>query len=591
MAFGKTCARGVALVLATIGLEAPLAAGRGLAGERKGSLRSGVDVEAWQQELNEAMGEALGCGGQVSEERLSAIERALLPIWRALPKTSEGRAERRSLRYLVHRHFSRASQLHIRGFEPTRALNASGWSDADILSQRVPAFVESVLASKHRTERGFDLRDAALVVATLDQLIFDAESALLEKVYSQQRWSVKASLDTSALGGILESYMVHWMMGNDSASIRALLSNRSLLESAFPHWGELAVFTRGERAAVDFRRQRAPTQAARAGLSRPGHNGLSSGYSFEDAHSIVGGITRSFGSYWESECSSMKSALVAMDTHHTGRVPMSKFYGTGMGEDWRFGESESYLRELGALDESSALLGKQVIIPNYIQAASNCIVSAPHYLVCCTNDCEEILGEIEQAVGAPVAEPAVLLEIVGNMSSHTDLDSEEVMVRLGSGSGSLTAQLEQIAATHGGQVPLHGRLFAQWLHYAFPRECPFPHKAGDASALTPAEFGRGFVASESEMKMHTSANASSPMNVTMGREELQWMSQWSEEEELIADYRASGLSARWGSVGSLAWRLGALLVVGGLVGALGLGGRKGVAGSVLLPTHSKSHYV
>jgi hypothetical protein len=57
----------------------------------------------------------------------------------------------------------------------------------------------------------------------------------------------------------------------------------------------------------------------------------------------------------------------------TGRVPLSKFYGKSITDaEWRFGESESYLRERGALDETSARLGQQVIIPNYIQGASNC---------------------------------------------------------------------------------------------------------------------------------------------------------------------------------------------------------------------------
>ncbi|OLP24478.1 hypothetical protein AK812_SmicGene48940, partial [Symbiodinium microadriaticum] len=31
--------------------------------------------------------------------------------------------------------------------------------------------------------------------------------------------------------------------------------------------------------------------------------------------------------------------------------------------------------------------------------------------------------------------------------------------------------------------PLHGRLFAQWMHYAFPHECPYPQIAEDASVL------------------------------------------------------------------------------------------------------------
>merc|ERR1719291_635717 len=112
----------------------------------------------------------------------------------------------------------------------------------------------------------------------------------------------------------------------------------------------------------------------------------------------------------------MKAQLIAMDTHHTGRVLLSKFYGTSLDTEWRFGESEPYLRDLGALDESS-WRGKQVIIPNYIQAASNCIVSSRHYRVCCANDCEDLLGEIEAKIGAPTAEPETILGIVGNLTS------------------------------------------------------------------------------------------------------------------------------------------------------------------------------
>ena len=96
---------------------------------------------------------------------------------------------------------------------------------------------------------------------------------------------------------------------------------------------------------------------------------MSQRYSFHDAHEIVGGITQNFASFWESECTSMKDQLVAMDAHKTGRVPLSKFYGTGLDADWRFAESEAYLRDLGALDETSAWRGKQVIVANYIQAS------------------------------------------------------------------------------------------------------------------------------------------------------------------------------------------------------------------------------
>jgi len=95
----------------------------------------------------------------------------------------------------------------------------------------------------------------------------------------------------------------------------------------------------------------------------------------------------------------------------------------------------------------------------------------------------------------------------------------------------MRSQLREIAkASPGGMVPLHGRLFAQWLHYAFPRECPFPHKAGETVALSPLEFGDQYAASEDEMSTIAAAKATVP-SVTEEDE----MSQWSHEEELLSE--------------------------------------------------------
>ena len=109
--------------------------------------------------------------------------------------------------------------------------------------------------------------------------------------------------------------------------------------------------------------------------------------------------------------------------------------------------------------------------------------------------------------------------------------------------GALSEQLHRIADAHGGRVPLHGRLFAQWLHYAFPRECPFPHKVGafNAHTLTPHSFGKEYIASKSEMISHVeSAEAAADST----EHDEAWMSQWSEEEELFADYTGQ-LQAPW----------------------------------------------
>jgi len=512
-----------------------------------------------------AMGSMLGCGGQHDPEEVAAITSALTPMWRTLPKTN-GRIDRRSLRYLVHRHFMKTSSLMVRGFEPTRLTNESHWGAADILSQMVPAYVESVLESQHSTLNGFSLKDAVDMVVMLDQLIFDSESAILEGVYKDQWRRHDKSLSSLGLMEVLTSYMVRWMINGSPEDHAALDANVSLAREIMPNYDQLIDFAEGRIKTFEYTRQL--TMGTGKQMKSNTKDTWSMRYSFNDAHTIAGGITRSFQSYWQSECNSMKTALVGMDSHSTGRVPLSKFYNTAINSDWGFGESEVYLRELGALDETSSWRGPQVIIPNYMQATSNCIVATSHYLVCCENECETLMGEIEVAIDAPTALPETILSVVGGITPQPTVDDDEPSHL----NEELRQQLEKIAKSHGGRVPLHGRLFAQWLHYVFPRECPFPNKAG-ASSATPTEFGGNYVATQADMVKYASTASSEEIPVSVSKEELQWMSQWSEDEVLIMDYSAE-LSGSWSR--PLLVCLGLMLAVAGVAG-----------GSVTLSSGSK----
>jgi hypothetical protein len=337
---------------------------------------------------------------------------------------------------------------------------------------------------------------------------------------------------------LLEDYVVHWVLGEDQEAIDICLRNRALLEMNFPHWHAVQGFVEGRMKTLEFQRAQTPQSGFGASL-------MDKRYSFSDAHEVVGDITHTFQDFWQTECHTMKDQLVGMDRDGTGRVRLADFYGSGRDKDWRFGESEEYLRQLGVLDESSPWRGKQVIIPNYLQAASNCIVSTDHYLVCCANECEILMGDIEEAVQQPTAAPETLLSIVGNIVSPSSPADEPPKLQ-----GTLERQLHKIAEVHGGEVPLHGRLFAQWLHYVFPLECPFPHKAGSFKqhTLTPQSFGEDHVASEEDIQAH--AEADQIESAEQEGEDLSdiWLAQWSEEEELFAAY-TDQLRAPWACTG------------------------------------------
>merc|ERR1719515_445852 len=52
----------------------------------------------------------------------------------------------------------------------------------------------------------------------------------------------------------------------------------------------------------------------------------------------------------------------------------------------------------------------------------------------------------------------------------------------------LWRSLDEVAIHNSGKVPLHGRLFAQWLHFAFPHDCPYPTIVESNHALTASQW-------------------------------------------------------------------------------------------------------
>jgi len=91
------------------------------------------------------------------------------------------------------------------------------------------------------------------------------------------------------------------------------------------------------------------------------------------------------------------------------------------------------------------------------------------------------MDTLERDVGGPSARPSQIAKIVAKLSTDT-IQAPRTLPK------SLMQRLQEVAERNHGQVPLHGRLFAQWMHHAFPRECPYPNEAGMATPLTPDEW-------------------------------------------------------------------------------------------------------
>jgi len=250
---------------------------------------------------------------------------------------------------------------------------------------------------------------------------------------------------------------------------------------------------------------------------------------FASVAKIVQTAGEEFGTFQDLECQQMVDTLVKMEYHGTGRVMLSDFYKPALEGAWTFKESTAYLRSLGALDESDPNK-PSVMIANYVQAPSNCIASSGFYSVCCKNECEDLLGHLEENIGSPDAKPATIVSLVSNLPSRTVTSPQKLPA-------SLLQRLEEIAVTHLGAVPLHGRLFAQWMHHVYPRECPYPHITGTIDAKLPAEWktlnGNTGTATDEEMKGHVELGAKATDSQVQGDLAVEDLMPWSHEEELI----------------------------------------------------------
>merc|ERR1719235_2362816 len=125
----------------------------------------------------------------------------------------------------------------------------------------------------------------------------------------------------------------------------------------------------------------------------------------------------------------------------------------------------------------------RVIIANYI-SSPNCIASSSFYSVCCMDECEGLLGHLEQQLGAPEATSSRIAALVAGLSSSTVHAPRSIPEHL-------LARLGEIAAEHGG---------------TFPRECPYPHLSGTTNPQTPDEWlestGEETTATDEEMQLH-----------------------------------------------------------------------------------------
>jgi hypothetical protein len=332
------------------------------------------------------------------------------------------------------------------------------------------------------------------MVAAIERLTFDEVIRGVELAFKLNNHVLTDGMDFDAFMNVLGSYLITEMLEGTSNELSQHLEDKQNIRELYPHWDTTLVFIKDLVWSEEFGQMHSRNPFTDQGV-----------YFFNDATTIGRRISEQFGSWSNHECHQIRDSLVEMDPHATGRVKLSAFYGKSENGAWQFREASEYLRQLGALDESVQAEGPQVIIPNYVSGMSNCITSAPYYSICCLNECDRVFQHIEAVLRSPTASTAEVIHAVESMPDTASLEAGKV-------SETLRSRLEEVAALHHGKVPLHGRLFAQWLHFVFPRDCPFPHLVDTVNPMTPIKFeealGEGSTdASDEEVAMFLQSEA------------------------------------------------------------------------------------
>mmetsp|Transcript_76269 Transcript_76269/g.182511 ORF Transcript_76269/g.182511 Transcript_76269/m.182511 type:complete len:552 (-) Transcript_76269:142-1797(-) len=485
---------------------------------------------------------ALGSGNRVTEKRLKAIEGALQPTFQAMPKNAYGNLEDAAARYVLHRLFVQRHAMYIKGLEAS-GMSWNNMSTAEVLEDHIPSFVLSLFEDRLKGE-GLGLHELTVLAATLEHLIHDEAVARLGVVYEAHGTSKEQRVDEVALQELIDTYMTIFLVGAQNANATSVAQERSNVVDSYPGWKDTQKFTMQVVSSVSQAKMTEPDFAM-------------GNFTFRAATQIVEEIGERYGRWQDSECRDLKGLLSKHENAGTGRVLLKDFYGAALKGNWQFSESVAYLRELGALDESDPA-NLAVLIPNYVNSQSNCVASSSIYSVCCINECEALLGHLEAKVAAPEAAPEQILDLVAALPSATIRAPREL-------SRPLADRLGEVAREHGGAVPLHGRLFAQWLHHAYPRECPYPHVAGKINPMTADEWmqarGQSVSATKEDMKRYLEAAPSATPATELP---------WSSEEELVAKqskpagfgtllrkalFLLFGLAAAY-SFGNQAWQAG-----------------------------------
>jgi len=402
-------------------------------------------------------------------DRIFSLKEELKVLYSAVPKDASGRLGHASVRYMLHRFFAQRNGWVIRGLEPRNDSAISALAPEDITEEEmqnqqkwVPGYLQKFI-EEMQGGRDMDLLQLAVLAATLEDIIHKESNQRLQMAFIGLELPFSTLLNETQIRNVLEVYMmIHMLDGDFNLKGREeILASHKAFSAKIPGWGNVQQWMHSLQVEV-----------APSSTETP--------LGFTDVSRVVEEVTRNYGKYRDTDCRSLKSALLQMESTKAGRVRLTDFYKEALAGEWEFSETIEYLHALGAVDDSNTS-EPYVIVPNYVASRTNCETVSDFYSLCCRNECEGLMATMEKEFQKPMANAEDILERVASLSTQT-VNGPRTLAP------TLVRRLNSIADANQGQVPLHGRLFAQWMHHAFPRECPYPQLSVDVNPMAKADW-------------------------------------------------------------------------------------------------------
>jgi len=451
-----------------------------------------VDSLEVRAKLNEALDSILSVGSASNQrDRTQRVEKLMHPSFEAMPKTSPGRLGPQAVRHVLRNYFSKQHGWNIFGLDKDPSNVSAG--SKEMLQHKVPGLMESVLEAREHGQ-GLNLPEVVAVATALERLILDESVRLLHLSYDMNGYDDAANLNATEVQEVLFTYLAIFKIRNNN-NITANPTGHHRWKKNMKNqgkWHEERLFAMDSFFNYEF---------AQEGQV---HRFSQRQYSFETVAQIVDSMADHFGRWQDGSCKVLKNRLEMSDTAGNGRVSLEDFYNTKDLPIFVLNEPVEKLRALGVLDET--VPSKPTVrLANYITSTGNCGHFSEYYDVCCFNVCDSIMEDLELRFKSSSVEVGKLYGALVNLTAPPDVELNIASSPLfGAAEPRLLKSLEAIADRYGGKVPIQGRNFATWLHFAFPRDCPLPTKIEATAAEMPADAMKEVAPQEwaSDMDFH-----------------------------------------------------------------------------------------